>query len=143
MVKQPRKTGWLCVFAGIQPKFSLTSPMVPRTQQRSNTALIKLSLIKVFLILLAGLIDLICFRPAIGCDLYLVNELIDLAPSASEWIQRGFWHVASFILLTLDLLWSILVVIWEIVFLLVGFYLDASSSKKSNLVFLRKTQLFC
>lgn len=45
----------------------------------ANTALIKLSLIKVFLILLAWLIDLICLSSTIGCDLYLVNELIDLA----------------------------------------------------------------
>lgn len=42
-------------------------------------ALIKLSLIKVSLILLARLIDLICLSPTIGYDLYLVNELIDLA----------------------------------------------------------------
>lgn len=41
--------------------------------------LIKLLLIKVSLILLARLIDLICLSSTIGCDLYLVNELIDLA----------------------------------------------------------------
>lgn len=48
------------------------------TQLSANMALIKLSLIKVFLILLARLIDLIRLSSAIGCDLYLVNELIDL-----------------------------------------------------------------
>lgn len=42
-------------------------------------ALIKLSLIKASLILLARIIDLICLSSTIGCDLYLVNELIDLA----------------------------------------------------------------
>ena len=47
--------------------------------QSTNMALIKLSLIKVSLILLARLIDLICLSSTIGCDLYLVNELIDLA----------------------------------------------------------------
>lgn len=49
------------------------------TQLSANMALIKLSLIKVSLILLARLIDLICLSSTIGCDLYLVNELIDLA----------------------------------------------------------------
>lgn len=116
-------------FAGTQPKFSLTGPVVPRTQ-RSNTALIKLSLIKVFLILLAGLIDLICFRAAIGCDLYLVNELIDLAPSAFEWIQRiltcCFFYLAhgpSLGHFNRDL---------ENGFLPVGLHMDTNSSKKSN-----------
>lgn len=51
-------------------------------------ALIKLSLIKVSLILLARLIDFICLSSTIGCDLYLVNELIDLAQVYLEESKR-------------------------------------------------------
>ncbi len=50
--------------------------------------LIKLPLIKVSLILLARLIDLICLSSTIGCDLYLVNELIDLAQVYLEESKR-------------------------------------------------------
>lgn len=54
----------------------------------ANMALIKLSLIKVSLILLARLIDLICLSSTIGYDLYLVNELIDLAQVHLEESKR-------------------------------------------------------
>lgn len=58
------------------------------TWHGANMPLIKLSLIKVFLILLARLIDFICLSSTIGCDLYLVNELIDLAPVYLEESKR-------------------------------------------------------
>lgn len=57
-------------------------------QHSANMALIKLSLIKVSLILLARLIDLICLSSTIGYDLYLVNELIDLAQVHLEESKR-------------------------------------------------------
>lgn len=57
-------------------------------QHSANVALIKLSLIKVSLILLARLIDLICLSSTIGYDLYLVNELIDLAQVHLEESKR-------------------------------------------------------
>lgn len=79
------------------PKCRLTGLMEPSigdpkssftTQHGANMALIKLSLIKVVLILLARIIDLICLSSTIGCDLYLVNELIDLAQVCLEESKR-------------------------------------------------------
>lgn len=58
------------------------------TRHGANMPLIKLSLIKVSLILLARLIDFICLSSTIGCDLYLVNELIDLAQVYLEESKR-------------------------------------------------------
>lgn len=85
------------VFSSKQAKFYLTGLMdlsigdlLSRfiTQHGANMALIKLSLIKVSLILLARLIDLICLSSTMGCDLYLVNELIDLAQVYLEESKR-------------------------------------------------------
>lgn len=81
----------------MRPKFHLTGLMdlskgdplsCFKTQHSANMPLIKLPLIKVSLILLARLIDLICLSSTIGCDLYLVNELIDLAQVYLEESKR-------------------------------------------------------